>query len=263
MNEEVFEPVDARFVRFTINAAGARETEPCIDEFEVFSMEANPRNVALEKAGAKVVVSGTYANGSNPKHQAKHLIDGKYGNDFSWISNESNRGQFHVELQKQERINRIIWSRDRSDAKKPFSDRLVASYRIETSLDGKTWKPVAGSGDRLAQSYAQRVASIPTLHDVPSDSAAQVVKWSAERAQLSAQIKKLSALPMVYAGCSSSPDRPNGTTAEIRPSPRKRLRQARSAASARRFNSTQKRRNVSAGWLWLTGLPPQTRSLQG
>jgi mono/diheme cytochrome c family protein len=205
VNEEVFEPVDARFVRFTINAAGARETEPCIDEFEVFSMEANPRNVALEKAGAKVVVSGTYANGSNPKHQAKHLIDGKYGNDFSWISNESNRGQFQVELQKQERINRITWSRDRSDAKKPFSDRLVASYRIETSLDGKTWKPVAGSGDRLGQSYAQRVASIPTLHDVPSDSAAQVVKWSAERAQLSAQIKKLSALPMVYAGVFEQP----------------------------------------------------------
>ena len=205
LNEDVFEPVDARFVRFTINSAGARETEPCIDEFEVFSVEASPRNVALEKAGAKVTVSGTFANGSNPKHQAKHLIDGKYGNDFSWISNESNRGQFHVELQKQERINRITWSRDRSDAKKPFSDRLVASYRIETSLDGKTWKPVAGSGDRLSQSYAQKVASIPTLYDVPSEAAGEVAKWSAERTKLSAQIQKLSALPMVYAGVFEQP----------------------------------------------------------
>jgi hypothetical protein len=205
VNEEVFEPIDARFVRFTINSAGARETEPCVDEFEVFSVEASPRNVALEQAGAKVTVSGTFANGSNPKHQAKHLIDGKYGNDFSWISNESNRGQFQVELQKQERINRITWSRDRSDVKKPFSDRLVASYRIEASIDGKTWKPVAGSGDRLSQAYAQKVASIPTLYDVQPEAAAKVDKLSAERAQLSAQIQKLSTLPMVYAGVFEQP----------------------------------------------------------
>jgi hypothetical protein len=205
LNEEIFDPVDAKFVRFTILSTGARESEPCIDEFEVFTAEANPRNVALEKAGAKVAVSGTFANGSNPKHQSKHLIDGKYGNDFSWISNESSRGQFKIELQKQERIQRIAWSRDRSDAKKPFSDRLVASYRIETSMDGETWKPVAGSGDRLPQMYAQKTASIPTLYDVPLDAAADFAKLSAERAQLSAQIQKLSVLPMVYAGVFEQP----------------------------------------------------------
>jgi mono/diheme cytochrome c family protein len=204
-NEEVFEAAEARFVKFTVNAASARETEPCIDEVEVFTAETQSRNVALAKNGANLTVSGTYANGSNPKHQAKNLNDGKYGNDFSWISNESNRGWIQIEFAKSERINRILWSRDRSNAKKPFNDRLATNYRIEVSQDGKTWKAVAGSVDRLGQEYAAKTAVIPTLHDVPQEKAEQVAQWSAERAQLSAQIQKLSAVPMVYAGVFEQP----------------------------------------------------------
>jgi mono/diheme cytochrome c family protein len=204
-NEDVFNPLDARFLRFTITTASARESQPCLDELEVFTDEASPRNVALSKTGAKVTVSGTYADGGNPKHQAMHLIDGKYGNDFSWISNEANKGWVQIEFAKTERISRVLWSRDRSKIKQPFKDRLATGYKIEVSVDAEHWTVVANSNDRLPQTYAQKINFIPTLFDVPVVQAQEVNKWVEERARLSAEINKLSAVQMVYAGSFEQP----------------------------------------------------------
>jgi len=53
-NEELFEPVNARFIRFTIEATNS--SEPCIDELEVFS---GTKNVALGADGAIATCSGT------------------------------------------------------------------------------------------------------------------------------------------------------------------------------------------------------------
>jgi hypothetical protein len=80
-----------------------------------------------------------------------HLIDGKYGNDFSWISNQAGAGWVQLEFAQVERINRVVWSRDRGTGTgHVYDDRIPTRYKIEVSTDAKTWTPVASSADRPA-----------------------------------------------------------------------------------------------------------------
>src|SRR5207244_2727969 len=108
--------------------------EPCIDEIEVF---AGGKNIALTSAGTTATASGVFGGGQNEKHQLAHINDGLYGNSHSWISNEKGAGWVQLEFFKPQRINRIVWSRDRGDAKKGtvYEDRLPLAYRIEVSND--------------------------------------------------------------------------------------------------------------------------------
>jgi len=200
-NEEVFAPVQARFVRFTVTATSG--AEPCLDELEVFSSDAPEKNLAR---GAQVQVSGTYANGANPKHQARHLNDGRYGNDASWISNESGKGWAQLEFARTERIQRIVWSRDRgTDGGRVYDDRRATGYRIEISLDGAHWQTVASSDDRLGQAYRPRITSLPTLSEVPSAQIPAVAALNARRAQLEKELAARTARPLAYAGRFEAP----------------------------------------------------------
>jgi len=197
-NEELFRPVAAKFLRFTITATTG--AEPCLDELEVFTAEAKPRNVALASAGAQVKVSGTFANGNNPKHQVEHLNDGRYGNSYSWISNEKGAGWVQLEFARPERIDRVLWSRDRSNEKNVYDDRLPTGYRIEISADGRAWQTVATSADRLPVALRKRIAAIPTLSSVPPDLQKEIGTLAARRARLEEQIRSLTTYPPVYAG---------------------------------------------------------------
>jgi len=154
-NIEAFDPVMAKFVRFT--ALACTTAEPCIDELEVFTAEKTPRNVALASLGARATASGTYANGTNIKHNLAHVHDGRYGNDFSWISDEKGKGWVQLEFAKPERINRVVWSRDRGDGKKAYDDRLASEYVIEVSLDGQAWRRVSSHVDRVPISYRDTI----------------------------------------------------------------------------------------------------------
>jgi hypothetical protein len=97
--------VEAKFVRFTIHDTGLHPTlgqiEPCIDELEVFTDEAVPRNIALAGLGTKCTASGSRASGS---HRLEHLNDGRYGNAKSWMSDEPGRGWVLFELPSAVRI---------------------------------------------------------------------------------------------------------------------------------------------------------------
>ncbi|MBX3731828.1 MAG: PSD1 domain-containing protein [Verrucomicrobiae bacterium] len=147
LNEECFAPVDADFVRFTIYHANLHPTlgliEPCLDELEVFTGGAEPRNVALASAGARATASGST---TSARHKLEHLHDGQYGNDRSWMSSEAGRGWVQIEFAARETISRIVWSRDRQGH---FSDRLPTHYVIESGLRNGSeieWKPIAGTG---------------------------------------------------------------------------------------------------------------------
>ena len=143
-NVERFPATKARFVRFTTFATNENNRyQPCIDELEIFSSDDSLRNVALAEYGTKPTSSGNYSE--TGKHQLKHINDGRYGNSYSWISNERGMGWVQLEFQKPETINRIEWARDR-DGK--FKDRLPIRYEITSSADGVTWTTLATSGDR-------------------------------------------------------------------------------------------------------------------
>ena len=197
-NEELFAPVEAKFLRMTVAATSS--AEPCIDELEVFTAGAGARNVALASAGAKATASGILSNGGNPKHQLPHINDGRYGNSYSWISSEKGAGWVQLELAKPERIRRVVWSRDRGDDKTPFEDRLPTAYRIEVSPDGQSWKVVASSLDRLPVEMRKRITAIPTLSSVPPDHAAEIAELVAKKVKLEDEIRSLTTFPAVYAG---------------------------------------------------------------
>jgi mono/diheme cytochrome c family protein len=144
LNIDKCEPVKAKHVRFTVLATSG--SEPCLDELEVFTAERKPKNVALSSLGTKATASGTLPNVDI--HKLEHINDGHYGNAKSWISNEAGRGWVALEFAEPQMIDEFRWSRDRG-APPQYADRVAKEYLIETSLDGQTWVPVAGSGDRL------------------------------------------------------------------------------------------------------------------
>ena len=196
-NEEQFPLVEAKFIRFTINASSSGE--PCIDELEVWSGE---RNVALAANGAKATASGTLPG--YEIHKLEHLNDGRVGNSRSWISSESARGWVQLEFAKAECIERIAWGRDREGK---FADRIATQYRIEAALGTNAWQLVASSDDREPFKGATQKPSGPVyrFEGWPLAGAEQGKAWLAELEKTRQQRESLAKTPMVYAGNFNQP----------------------------------------------------------
>lgn len=145
-NEERFASVPARFIRFTVLATNS--SEPCLDEIEIFS---DSTNVALASVGAKATCSSALPG--HAIHRIEHVHDGRFGNSYSWISNEQGRGWIQIELAKTAPIQRIRWSRDREGL---YSDRIATEYRIEAAVEPNQWFTVASSADRVPWSNGGR-----------------------------------------------------------------------------------------------------------
>jgi hypothetical protein len=143
INTERFKPVEAKFVRFVIFETN--ELEPCIDELEVFTTGPKSANIALASSGTKATSAGDYSQAPQI-HRLEFLIDGKYGNKRSWISDTVGRGRVELELKDAVEIDRIVWGRDRAEK---YTDRTPTRYRIDVSVDRKSWSVVASSDDRL------------------------------------------------------------------------------------------------------------------
>ncbi|MEZ6035721.1 MAG: DUF1553 domain-containing protein [Planctomycetaceae bacterium] len=189
-NEELFAPVDARFIRFTIEQTNA--SQPCIDELEIYSGAAN---VALASAGAKATCSSALPG--YEIHQLEHVNDGRYGNSRSWISNEPGSGWIQIELPKVTTINRIEWARDRDGQ---FSDRVATKYVFEVAVEPGEWKQVVSSADRLPFS---NTAAAPPDYDFtrfPEDEAARGRLLLTQYQTLTERKSQLQASTTVYAG---------------------------------------------------------------
>ncbi|MFM9962497.1 MAG: DUF1553 domain-containing protein [Planctomycetaceae bacterium] len=201
---ERFAPTKARFVRMTIHATNS--AEPCLDELEVFTTGAKPENVALASRGTKAKASSSLPG--NPIHKLEHINDGRYGNSFSWISNESGRGWIELELPQVFEIDRIVWSRDREPAQ--FKDRTAKEYVFEVSLDRTTWRIVAGSADRVPKTDQadgpNESEETRKLKAQLLEKKARIEQLTAQRAALQKSLADLSAAPMVYSGRLTAPE---------------------------------------------------------
>ncbi len=246
---EQFAPTKAKFVRMTIFATNA--SEPCIDELEVFTTGAKPENVALASRGTKTKASGSLMGFAI--HKLEHINDGRYGNSFSWISNEPGRGWVELELPQESEIDRIVWSRDREPAQ--FKDRTAKEYVIEVSTDRAKWHTVAGSPDRVPPS--------PSITLTP-EAKARVAQLTAERATLQKTVAELSALPMTYSGRLVPPEE----TFRLHRGDPMQKREAVAPASLASFGSTwrldfnaaeQQRRVQLAKWITDPKNPLTTR----
>lgn len=199
-NVERFPPIPARHVRFTITAT--TQGQPCLDELEVFTAGDAPRNVALASAGAQVSTSSSLPG--HAIHQPGHPIDGQYGNNRSWISNEPGRGRIEIMLPQTETIDRVVWSRDRTEPP-AYHDRLPTSYHVETSQDGLTWTTVARSDDRLPHHLQITTATLASSSNLPPDSAARLKELQHRRQQLARELAAAAALPTAYSGVMGPP----------------------------------------------------------
>ena len=199
-NVDRFAPVAARFVRMTI-AATNNGSEPCLDEFEIFSSSDEPRNVALASAGARATASGTLAGFDI--HKLEHVHDGRYGNSRSWISNTAGRGWLQIELPEPTMIERVVWSRDREEPGK-FEDRVVTKYTIEVAAEPDQWQVVATSADRAAASA--KADSLPPTAGLTAAEAARLESLFARRQAIQRELASQSAAPMAYSGRLTSPE---------------------------------------------------------
>jgi hypothetical protein len=195
-----FPTVLARYVRFIV--LGTSGAEPCLDELEVFSTDG--RNVART---ATPSASGTFAD--NPKHRLEHINDGRYGNDRSWISNTVGGGWVQLELAETERIERVVWSRDRG-AKPQYGDRLAVRYQVAVSTDGADWTVVASSADRLPFDYVHAggdhpVGPIVSAAELSPNELAERECLETQVAELTAALSRLTTLPKAYAGTFAKP----------------------------------------------------------
>ncbi len=157
---EEFPSFEAQQIRFTIFRTNGRT--PCIDELEVFTDESEPRNVALFSNGAQVTTSGpSHLSG---KFDSAQAVDGAYGKQHAWLSHDAENVWIQIDLPQAERINRIVWSRDRTRTQ---WDRVPVEYRIELASNGEEWTEVASSKERLPGLVfgTQEVSWSPTSQD--------------------------------------------------------------------------------------------------
>ncbi|MDB4680036.1 DUF1553 domain-containing protein [Planctomycetaceae bacterium] len=188
---EKFDPVQANFVRLVCEAQDGNPASSSgfrIDEFEVWSADSDPQNVALADNGGKA--SGKAREIKDfPSAYGPHLaIDGKSGERFLAAGND-----LTIELSNPTNINRVTFSSARGEAT-PSQRKFmfVADYRIEVSLDGKSWDEVAHGRDRKPVSEAHRKHRIDRATKPTPEEESELKKIDQELAQVS---RELSASP--------------------------------------------------------------------
>ena len=193
-NIDSFEPIAAKFIRFTIENTSSGE--PCIDELQIFAGETN---VALATAGATASSSGDFVH---PLHKLEHVNDGQFGNSRSWIASSRSGGWVQIELANITTIDRVVWGRDHLGQ---FADRLATEYRIESSLDAVNWKTLTSSLDRRSISQREVTLNDFDLEGV-SDKEASAVRTAVEELRtLEAEQTRLRNSAHVYVGRFSQP----------------------------------------------------------
>ncbi len=200
-NLERFPKVQAKFVRFTVLQTST-PSEPCLDELEAWSVGDSPRNVALAEFGARPTSSGNFPDAS--LHQLSKIHDGKYGNSFSWISNEAGKGWVQLELPQAEWIDRVVWSRDRDTVPPHYADRTPTGYRIEISLDGRSWNVVATSWDRVPFGWTTAPVQLAPL--LSGEQRRKLEALRTEQRDLQQELARLSREPLTYAGRMTVPE---------------------------------------------------------
>ena len=193
LNVERFAPASARRLRFTISQT--TDAEPCLDELEVYTAGAAPRNIALASAGTGARASSVYPN--SELHRIEHLNDGQYGNSRSWISNERGRGWVELEFPETVTIDRVVWGRDRE---RKYADRLALDYRLEIATGSNDWRMVASSTDRQPYAPGGKPAATLNLDGLPPAEVARAKSLLAERAAHEGRLAELNQAAMIYGG---------------------------------------------------------------
>ncbi|MBI3856976.1 MAG: DUF1553 domain-containing protein [Planctomycetes bacterium] len=182
LTEEVFEPVEAAHLRLVAERCDDAPRERSgwiIDEFEAWTAGDIPRNAALISGGAK---------------GPRTAIDGLPGTRWTAPGPE-----LVVALPGVERIAKVVFSSNRLKDPARKSERFLADYRIEVSLDGKTWRKVADSAGRAPSGPAHRRARLAEIGALPADRE-RLAAIEAGRAALEKELATIPPLPSWWMG---------------------------------------------------------------
>ena len=188
-NQEIFNTVEAKAIRFTILSSSS--SEPCLDELEVY--DQNDTNIALASEGAMASASGTLPGYAI--HQLKHVNDGQTGNSHSWISNSSGTGWIEISFPQSQSVQRIVWSRDRSGQ---FNDRIPTRYIIEARSPQDEWLRIADSNDRA--SFQDKPDPLAFLDVLSKQDRSKVESILKQKENLQNKLKQLTQTETVWAG---------------------------------------------------------------
>lgn len=201
---EEFPPVETRFVRLVSEGQDitiANRHSFGIDEFEVWSAEPEPRNVALAANGAVATGPSRQIEDFPGAYGPELAIDGRYGARFLAVG-----GHLTIELPEPVRVNRVHFSSARTEAVPEHPKfAFVAEYRIEVSSDGQQWSVVADSHDRRPVNEAQRNQRMEQLAITPDESARRA-ELDRELQQVREQIAAIPPLPNLWVGTRSADD---------------------------------------------------------
>ena len=211
-------------VRLTILAT-SDQTEPCIDELEVFTARQTRRaNVALASAGGKASASSEYPGSRDPQDRAPERRPGRQQPELDLP--DAGQGNGH------DRLARADDDRPRRLGPRPrgkYRDRLATDYYLEAAVEPGDWHVVASSLDRAPFRDRRQACDASTRPDL---------RAGRERAELLARQAALArpARPAWARRCrstparSASPARP--TAAPGRPDAAGRPRSCPSAVAA-------------------------------
>ena len=201
MNVDRFTPVNAKKLRFTIESTN--NLEPCLDELEVFNTEG--KNVALTNTGAIATASGQKIVADT--HDLLYVNDGNYGNARSWMSNTAGTGWVSIEFAREEKIERVVWGRDRTGR---FKDRLAQSYRIEIADENNEWRQICDSSDRTRPPSKDKEAAKGNVFDgtgLAPEEQKEGTRIFSEKKAMERELAAAEAASKVFAGVFREPDR--------------------------------------------------------
>ncbi|MDZ4852695.1 MAG: DUF1553 domain-containing protein [Pirellulaceae bacterium] len=205
LTEETFAPEEARYVKFVILAdtsAMTKVSSARLTEFEIWSDDSEPRNVALAKNGA--VAEGarsTVAEDFLEAYGPQFCIDGQFGEQ--WLIGEP--AVLTITLAKPEIIRRIAFSNAKgANIEDKAQGSTPCEYEVQVSLDGKVWKTVASGDDRepWTPEHGTERSRRKIITPEENEKLAAITK---QLAQVQARINKVPKLPEVWAGNYAQP----------------------------------------------------------
>ncbi|MFM9081209.1 MAG: DUF1549 domain-containing protein, partial [Opitutaceae bacterium] len=200
LTEETFAPVEARFVRFSVldNTEAPGRPPPRVynrrpargggrlTEFEVWTTDG--RNVALAANGGRAEgARGAVAEDFPEAYGPQLCIDGRHGEQW-FIGNPA---ELTVTLARPETIGRVTFSNAKG---RGLMDKAQGAtpceYEVKISADGKDWRTVATSFDRVPWSDRHALERVRGEVITPEEEK-ELAALERERAQVQAALNKV------------------------------------------------------------------------
>ena len=226
-----------------------------IDEFEVWSAETPPRNVALASIGSKATGEARKIEDFADAYSAELAIDGEFGARYI-----ATGGSLTIELLKPILINRVYFSSARGE-KVPEQGKFtfVGEYRIEVSLDGESWTPVADSHDRKPINEGFRDHRLRQL-EITRKERGQVKDLRSQLADLKRELRNIPKVRTAFIGKRSQDDAkgpfhifqggsPQRKGEEVFPASLSTLRNVAPSFELKGESTEQDRRAAFADWM--------------